>query len=341
MRIDKQTTVYIPAPAHHATGGPELLHQLAHALIELGINAVMYYIPNGHPDPVHPEYVRYDVPFAREIEDRPDNVLIVPEVSAKFLDGFSQIQKVLWWLSVDNYYCYDNHGRFRVQKKKINDFLNRFGFFNPLFFDSKLKKIDLHLVQSYYAKAFLERRGIRNIAYLSDYLNDDFLSIETPLDAKENIVAYNPKKGYEFTKRIIAFDDSLQFVPIQNMTREEVVRLLQKAKVYIDFGNHPGKDRIPREAAMLNCCVITGKKGAAGYEEDVAIDEKYKFADTNGNIAQIVEMIKKCVNDYDDAIEDFEAYKKRIAGEKNVFLADVMQIFAHGASAEKSKKESL
>ena len=334
MKIDKQTTVYIPAPAHHATGGPELLHQLAHALIGLGINAVMYYIPNEHPDPVHPAYVGYAVPFAREIVDDPDNVLIVPEVSAKFLDGFLQIQKVLWWLSVDNYYCYDNHGRFRVQKKKINDFLNRFGFFNPLFFDSKLKTIDLHLVQSYYAKAFLERRGIRNIAYLSDYLNDDFLSIETPPEMKEDIVAYNPSKGYEFTKQIIAYDETLTFVPIQNMTREEVVQLLQRAKVYIDFGNHPGKDRIPREAAMLNCCVITGRKGAANYPEDLPIQEQYKFFDQQENLPGIVDMIRRCVEDFESEVKNFAGYKNKITNEKNVFMTDVKKIFVHAETTD-------
>lgn len=52
----------------------------------------------------------------------------------------------------------------------------------------------------------------------------------------------------------------LNFKPIINMTRDEVIRELQRAKVYIDFGNHPGKDRIPREAAILGCCAIVGKR---------------------------------------------------------------------------------
>ena len=30
-------------------------------------------------------------------------------------------------------------------------------------------------------------------------------------------------------------------------------------KLYIDFGGFPGKDRLPREAVMHDCCIITGK----------------------------------------------------------------------------------
>lgn len=327
MNITENTIIYIIAPAHHATGGPELLHQLAYHLNLQGLKAKMYYMPNDHTDPVHPAYSKYKVPFAKEIIDNSENIFIIHENATGLLDKYKHLQKVIWWLSVDNYYSYENHGRFRVQKKKINDFLNKFGLFNPLFFNAKLKKMDLHLVQSYYAKSFLESHHIHNVKYLSDYLNDDFLSIQTPLENKENIIAYNPTKGYAFTKQLIEYDTSLKFVPIQNMTREEVVELLQKAKVYIDFGNHPGKDRIPREAAMLNCCVITGRKGSANYQEDVTIDEKYKFFETNENIPNIIAMIKQCFEDHEVEVENFISYKNKILNEKALFIEDVQKIF--------------
>ena len=51
---------------------------------------------------------------------------------------------------------------------------------------------------------------------------------------------------------------------------------MMESKVYIDFGNHLGKDRIPREVAS-GCCIITGKTGADKYKEDVYIGEKFKF----------------------------------------------------------------
>jgi len=33
-------------------------------------------------------------------------------------------------------------------------------------------------------------------------------------------------------------------------------------QVYIDFGHHPGQDRLPREAVQCGCVVITGKRGS-------------------------------------------------------------------------------
>ena len=327
VRINKNTVIYILAPANHATGGPELLHQLAYHLNQQGLNAAMYYLPSDHSDPVHPAYSRYDIAFSREIIDHPDNILIVPEYIACLLDKYADIQKIVWWLSVDNYYSYENHGRFRKQKRKINEFLNNIGFFNSLFFDSKLKNIDLHLVQSHYAEVFLEKHKVNNIKYLSDYLNDDFLRIETSYDMKEDIIAYNPTKGYEFTKQIMDYDSLLKFVPIQNMSREEVIELLQKAKVYIDFGNHPGKDRIPREAAMLNCCVIVGRRGSARYREDVDIDEKYKFDESKKNIPNITAMIRQCFQDYENEVQNFISYKNSILNEKAHFVEDVKKVF--------------
>ncbi|MCX7738527.1 MAG: hypothetical protein N2Z80_03840 [Hydrogenothermaceae bacterium] len=67
-----------------------------------------------------------------------------------------------------------------------------------------------------------------------------------------------------------------------------MIDILKKAKVYIDFGNHTGKDRIPREAAMLECCVITGRRGIAKYREDVPIPENYKIEDKVENIPLIL-----------------------------------------------------
>ena len=61
------------------------------------------------------------------------------------------------------------------------------------------------------------------------------------------------------------------------MTEREVEDCLSQAKVYIDFGGHPGKDRIPREAALCGCCVVTGRRGAAGNDVEVPINQSYKL----------------------------------------------------------------
>lgn len=99
-------------------------------------------------------------------------------------------------------------------------------------------------------------------------------------------VVYNPAKGIHYTNEITrrAAGKTLQLVPIGKgpngqvrMTANEVSHLLCRAKVYIDFGPHPGMDRLPREAALAGCIVITNREGAAGYDVDVPLPTEFKF----------------------------------------------------------------
>jgi len=141
------------------------------------------------------------------------------------------------------------------------------------------------------------------------------------------MVVYNPKKGFVFTKKIISMANDIKFVPLINMSRNQVIESLQKAKVYIDFGNHPGKDRIPREAAILGCCVITGKIGSAAFFEDVPIPDEYKFEEKEENIPKIIEKIKDCFEHFEERYKDFEYYREVIRNEPQKFLEDLKKIF--------------
>jgi len=349
IKIYPNTKVYVVAPANTATGGPELLHQLVfHLRNDFNIEAYMYYVPSDLPDPVHPEYKQYNNPYVKEIEEKKENLLIVPEVidGIRVLPKYSEIRKVIWWLSVDNLYLSailssKRNFFFRRVINKISNLI-----FNKHLFDinelalkkltrldlsnfDQVKQADFHLVQSYYAMHHLESNGIskRKIFYLSDYLNERFLKIETDLSKKENIVVYNPKKGFSFTKRIIKASSDIKFIPLINMTRQQVIKTLQRAKVYIDFGNHPGKDRIPREAAILGCCVITGKRGSAKYFEDVPIPEEYKFEDKEESIHRIISKIRDCFENFEEKYKDFNYYRRIIKEEPEKFVDNLKKNF--------------
>ena len=111
------------------------------------------------------------------------------------------------------------------------------------------------------------------------------------------------------------------------MTNEEVRGLLKSSKCYVDFGNHPGKDRFPREAAICGCMVVTGKRGSAAYAEDVCIPEEYKFDEKSVKIKDIADSIKKFLAEYNTRIDDFESYRQYILGEKTEFSKCVKEIF--------------
>jgi hypothetical protein len=191
--------------------------------------------------------------------------------------------------------------------------------------DPLLKLADFYMTNSYRGMKWFG--DLKPLYYLSEYLNEDFLKTQTDLSKKENIVAFNPKKGFSFTKKIISLAKDIKFVPLINMGRDEVIKTLQKAKVYIDFGNHPGKDRIPREAAILGCCVITGKRGSAAFFEDVPIPDEYKFEDKEKNIPKIIDKIKDCLENYEKRYEDFDYYREVIKNEPQKFIEDLRKIF--------------
>lgn len=314
---------YIVAPANFATGGPELLHQLAYKLKKNGKNVSILYIPTNNPSPVHENYKQYEIDFVRELDDDEQNVLIVPETQTQLLNNYAKIKKIIWWLSVDNHFL-----SLPGLKGRINRLLlNRLDSQHYFFFNSRLKAVDFHLVQSDYAKDCLKSKGINNFAFLSDYLHESFLKEQINLDGKKNLVVYNPQKGFKFTRKLINASPNIEFVAIEKMTREEVIELLKKAKVYIDFGFHPGKDRIPREAAFLKCCVITNKRGSANFYKDVPINDDFKFEESIAILNSISNKIDDCFNNYAGNLVKFEDYRQEIKRQEREFDEQLKDLF--------------
>lgn len=311
--------VIVLCPADSVTGGPELLHQFVHELSSNGVDASILYTPYGdHETP--DAYVKYNTKTVRYDEvKKKQSVFVFPENSTNLIYDFDSKEKYIWWLSVDNHFkAYPKR-----TSKKIKFYINR--FFRkrkvpiPL---SKMKNYK-HLTQSDYGLSFLKGLKVNDAFVLTDYLNDAHLNNVVDVVKKQNIVAYNPKKGVVFTKSIIKSNPHIEFFPIQNMTAVQVGELLNRSKVYIDFGEHPGKDRIPREAAMAKCVVITGLRGSAKNKIDVPIDDRYKFDENNDSLYDIGELISDVFDDFDDHCKNFDDYREIIKSEKKVFAEQV------------------
>jgi len=349
--IDRDSVIYIIGRAKQVTGGDELLHQLAHHLrVDLGHNVYIIYYPLDIENPVPPEYLEYNNPYTREVIDDYKNIIICSEWARDLMiiKQFTKMRKIIYWLSVNNFvFSCLLHNPFLSLKKSlqllparlVNKLLkNLLGknlidirelLFNSIrdrsYIMHALQKFGiygaaLHLCQSWYAMEFLNSLGIENCVYLSDYLNPTFLQQRIDFAKKEDIVVYNPKKGWSFTRKIIQAVPHIRFVPIENLDRNGVIELLKRAKIYIDFGDHPGKDRLPREAAILGCCVIVGRRGSACNRYDVPIPEKYKFAVAKDNIPQIASMLEYCLYYYKECYSDFDYYRAIIKREPSVFL---------------------
>ena len=331
---EENNEVYVLTPPYYKTGGTELCHQLVYIINKLGGDAHILYKKakdGNYLNPSFGEYINEYVILNNDIYDSFDGIIVIPENETLEIVKFKKARIFLWWMSVDNYYRNQNlklvceeKGLLRTIKYLFTGFEIKKKYL-PL---NKMSNIVLHLAQSEYAIDFLKKNGINNIKYLSDFINESYIQMgeKVKKKEKENIVIYNPKKGYLFTEKIIDKNKDIKFVPLINMSNSDIIELMSKAKLYIDFGSHPGKDRMPREAAIMMCCVITGKRGAASFN-DVPIPERYKFNDKSSKIKAISNTIQDILCNYEDKICDFENYRNIIKSEREKFDSDVKDIF--------------
>ncbi len=320
-------TIYLLCPAGLQTGGPEAIHQLAGELLAQGHDANVVYLSQEICKVVHdstgpllsnrfsfpdvkgkmPEaYGIYGTREALVIEDKPENILIFPE-ALPFLHRLgSRMQKHLWWLSVNNaLHLLEGMGGMEGVRNL------------PL----------THLVQSAYAEDFLRRNGITQCHRLFDYTRTNFLEQPArPAGERKDQVLYNPRKGWEVVQLLIAAAPDLEWVPISGLQPDQVQELLLTSKVYIDFGEHPGKDRIPREAAISGCVVLTGRRGAADFFADLPIDDQYKFGQDT-SLSAVVAKIRACIADFATHSAMFEPYRRFIRTERDEFRLQVHRIY--------------
>lgn len=321
--LDWIMRIFIYCPAGYVSGGPEALHQLAHKAGEMGLDASIVYYPEGQAHPIPEPYVTYNVKVASRAIDAVDTVVVVPEVATGMLWRFRKASRVIWWLSIDNYY---NRRKKRGLKKRLMDRLK--GVWD---FDFRRYPRLYHAAQSVYAQEFLQRKGVSDVFMLTDYLRKEYIdhALHALGNHRSNVIAYNPLKGFEFTRRLIetATCDA-RWTPIKGMTPSEVRELLSGARAYIDFGTHPGRDRLPREAAISGCCVVTGRQGSAGNPMDVPVPEKYKFDEKDASVfSKVDDMLADILDNYQDHVGEFEGYRKQIVDQEKVFEDEISAIF--------------
>lgn len=285
------------------TGGPENIHQVCNVLANNGFDAKIFYndLKKFHTE----RFKAYSNPIADNIIDNEETLFVFPEFLPA--SSFKQLKckKALFWLSLDN----------SPDIKQLN--------LRQYLFDSG---IDFCFTQSQYAYDYLTSYGIPNIFMLSDYINDKYFSKPSSNCRKPQIL-FNPKKGYDFTQKIINLNSDLVFVPIQNMTVDQVINLMDESMIYIDFGEHPGKDRIPREAALRNLIVITNRNGAAVNDVDVPIDNMFKIDNNLSQLGKISQILHDSIAKYEQYNQKFDSYRQKILNEKLKYSDSVLDVF--------------
>jgi hypothetical protein len=231
----------------------------------------------------------------------------------------------LWWLSLENFlerrHVWLLHDRVRYFKRVLQGR-------RPWGGAKNLKSL-LHFSQTEHSTQYLKSCGIDPIP-LIDSINEDFLTDKylDKIDHKQNIILYNPTKGWKVTQKLIAHYTQWQFLPLKGLNRDQLSEKLYNAKLYIDFGHHPGRDRMPREAAMHGCCLITGKLGSAGNAIDLPIPSQYKLDSSTPNFLEAFDQLASNVmGNFPKHYANFDTYRKWLKDEPRIFKQQIRDYF--------------
>ncbi len=316
--------ILIVCPSGAVTGGPEALHQLAAHMNDLGLPAFMCYLPFKQRALAPPAYEHYKTK-ALPYEDAPGNLILFPEVYPMLAQNVKLAQAGVWWLSLDNFlerrHVWSLHDKARYLKRVIQGR-------RPWGGAKNLKKL-LHFSQTEHSSQYLRSCGIQPIP-LIDSINEDFLTDRflERIDHKKNSILYNPTKGWKVTQQLIKAYPNWQFEPLKGLNREQLSEKLYNVKLYIDFGHHPGRDRMPREAAMHGCCLITGKLGSAGNDVDLPIPHQYKLDSQAENfVEQFGQLAGNIFENFPNHYLSFDGYRHWLQDEPRIFKEQIKDYF--------------
>jgi hypothetical protein len=316
------------------TAGPEALHQLVADLNRLGQPAALVYHPFDRRFETPAPYVGHGAPVGTWA-DESGTLVVFPEIFTMEALRIRFAEAAVWWMSVNNFTGV-RYGRPWRDKLRYWKYLLKgkrpWGGLNAL---AHLR----HFAQSDYARDFLAAHGIA-----SEMLSDPIPVYTTPAYLNElprrlasaqraDTILYNPSKGAPITAKLMAAYPEWRFQPLRGLDREQLAQAFLDAKLYIDFGHHPGKDRLPREAALHGCCVITARHGSAANPVDVPILPRYKLqVDAPGFVQDFGDVVADVMARFESRTKDFDEYRSIIAREPLEFDRQIIRAFELGTN---------
>jgi hypothetical protein len=295
--INSFHNIYICCPAYLVTGGPEALHQLADAINSIGGSAyIVYYFNDKLMEAYVPlKFKHYNVKLAKIPIAGIRNAIVVPESNHALLEEFPFENQFLWWL----------------------------GWFH---FNGNIREISsnvVHLYQSHYVKGRLLESNITKLLSLSDYIN---IPAQRGREKTNKIAIPSRKIAADYVKFHEFIKAKYNTIEIKNMSRFKVTKVLNETLCYIDFGIHAGKDRMPREAAVLGNIILTSNLGTFGNSIDSSIPDRLKMSSLE-TLDDFKTLIDEIIQDQYIYKEQMHNYIIQIKNQKEVFFSEVNSVF--------------
>jgi hypothetical protein len=327
--------VYVYYPRGQRTGGPEALHQLVDGLRSLGQEAYLTPVPGTEAAPRAPEFAHYDAPEAARAVDARNVAVVSPEVYLRGLVSTPRSTNFCWWLSIDNSPFFSAERTITqglgspatslvLRRQLARQALRRWRW------RDRLRHEIVHLTQSHYAWSFLFTRLGALPTLVTDYT---VLTPPTrPHDTRKvPVVAYNPTKSGELVDRLKPHvRRRVEWAPLQGLTPDGVAARLSETDVYLDLGHHPGKDRLPREAALAGAVVLVARRGSAAFTADVPLPHEHKIHPGGDLVAAAATILDRVLSDPAAHAQRQAGYRQFVRAEREKFTRELQAVFVEG-----------
>lgn len=295
-------------PANIATGGTDSIHRLVSELCKCGADAKILYVGCTSDNPQPKEYEHYQCRYITELPKDYNEVLIFPEIWANRVveTAYKDCKVVVNWQGVDVY-------SWNTPRDKQGLFLQR--------------KDCMHITNLEYGMSYLRSLNLKPIK-ISDCLNDIFFETFSQEQNRKDIVLYNPVrvKMTNFQETVMSkctTELGIRFQMLEGYTQSELIDVFRHSKLYIDFGVFSGRERLPREALMCGCCILTSKLGASAYHEDNTIPDKYKV----DSIGVAIQSIKYILHNYELCKLDFDESRELLRQDRQNYASEVKNFY--------------
>ena len=134
---------------------------------------------------------------------------------------------------------------------------------------------------------------------------------------KPNLVTYNGAKGQWKIAELRDLLPDVEFRPIQGMSFDEVCRTLAAAALYVEIGHLPGRDRLPREAALLGTPTVMLARGAGFCWDDFPIGVDYRIPYTIDWATHMAPVIRSALDDPGATRTAQEPFRAWVSQEKD------------------------
>lgn len=169
--------------------------------------------------------------------------------------------------------------------------------------------------QSFYGQSFVKRHLQREAFLLTDYPRP--LPRVSDVRRQPNLVTYNGAKGQWKIAELRDLLPDVEFRPIQGMSFDEVCRTLAAAALYVEIGHLPGRDRLPREAALLGTPTVMLARGAGFCWDDFPIGVDYRIPYTIDWATHMAPVIRSALDDPGATRTAQEPFRAWVSQEKD------------------------